>query len=318
MNRVVRRADMLIDVDMISATLYNQLDRDLAGAFVPKKQQKNSTEQNATQEKQEDPFVANTKDGKFQLLTFITCNPLQVYPFAKNVTPQPRVARVAYILELQDKKNNRYRLMRKESTEKLEYKDFNDIRGFELARNITKFNVTFRYTQEGDADDDKKPKRQKVEQWPMPDKEGKKPPAMPEYVTIKLTLTDERGMREQSYTFGFTLYGFNALSASTILTPTTQTDTKQTGTQAPGNKQQTNSLLDKLNAQAGKQSASGQKTAFLEGFYAPVESKPRKEKASQVVAKEQRADTFNMDEFEKVLKELELTEQKFAYNRDKL
>lgn len=305
-NRVVRRADDLIDVDMISATLYNQLERDLSGACVLPQKQASSQEKTNAENKKEDPFVAKTKDGMFELLTFMTVNPLQVYPFAKNVKPQPRVARVAYILEPQGSKKNRYTLVRKESTENLEYKDFKSIRGFELARNIVGFKVTFRYTQESNSAD-AQTKRQKVEQWPMPDKEGKKPPAMPEYVTIKVTLTDERGMREQTFTFGFTLYGFNALSRSTSLTPTTtQTDTKTTGTNTAGQKQQTNTILDKLNAQAGKQqqTAPGQKVALLEGFHAPVSSKPPVEAKKEKVVQQTSQHGFNMDEFEKILKEL--------------
>jgi Tfp pilus assembly protein PilE len=184
------------------ALLVNQLERDISGAFIPRKtkQDNQTSQQSATpasatpvagqtpptaqQDKAAQPkksqkfthiFYGVNNEEQLDELTFITNNPVQGYWSARAGKATPRIVRVMYRLERdKDKKYKKpsYVLMRQESTT-LDYDAFKKdaaepIRAYPLVRGIKDCTVTYGVEVESkkeaaDKEDKKKqPKEFKV------------------------------------------------------------------------------------------------------------------------------------------------------------
>ncbi|HJZ24240.1 MAG TPA: prepilin-type N-terminal cleavage/methylation domain-containing protein [Candidatus Babeliales bacterium] len=164
-NRIVQRADLMMDVDERIIHIQDRLEKDISGAFVPlfaqakkkkaefeEREKKEQVEQNnknesAKKEPKEKRFMPIEKvffcslQGKnINELTLITSNPLIGYE-----STQPRIARVRYLLK-QDTKNKRaFSLFRQESPE-LIYQTFvstKNPRSYLIADNIKRLSIDF-------------------------------------------------------------------------------------------------------------------------------------------------------------------------------
>ncbi|OGB96853.1 hypothetical protein A3F06_00570 [candidate division TM6 bacterium RIFCSPHIGHO2_12_FULL_36_22] len=167
--RSVSRINETIDLDFEDSIIYNQLEKDISGIFVPqvfvddrtsesnKPQQPSATQQaEGSQPQAEQPKPAqppkpkkklarvkdaliSSNDGKsMKSLTFITNNPLQVYGESK-----PRMVRVEYYLE-PDTNNKHLKLFRRESIE-IEMDAFKEAnpRAYQIADSIKQFSLEF-------------------------------------------------------------------------------------------------------------------------------------------------------------------------------
>jgi prepilin-type N-terminal cleavage/methylation domain-containing protein len=182
-NKAVKLADQVVEFDARAVLVRYQLERDLAGVFVPyelAKQQETTTEKRVTQKvqtgtektetvlqdvtkketlKKEEPversFYAEMQDGNLKMLTFITANPLPAYN-----TSKPRIARVTYHLVPEQQRSNMppsYRLMREEQRElKPVQQKTETVSGAELVRGIKSLKVDYRVRPAEQEKDQKK------------------------------------------------------------------------------------------------------------------------------------------------------------------
>lgn len=332
-NKVVRRADNFVEIDFASAIIRNQLQNDLSGAFVPATPPKTDAQDesktgptktaNAT-DKQDEPFAAATKDGRFYSLTFITSNPLRVYPYEKDAVIKPRIVRVEYTLEPQKEKNKEknteklFTLIRKES-DNLSYKNFKDIRGYEVARNIQSAGLSLMYPKKSEKPDEK-PERKKVDKWPLKEDPKEKTPPMPERVEIEISLTTAARQKVQKYNFGFDLYGFNGVSMVTTSTaPVISPGNAGQTPQKPGEKpasQVPNGKLTALNGKPSDNAKSGisqRNDGLTAGFETLIHTPAQPGNPSTTIA---HFDTnFDMNEIENILKELKQHNSNVTYNK---
>ena len=220
----VVRVDGLTVVGSRMATLHGLLERDLAGAFIPgafqpkKSDEKPVGDKSAVaDEKPKRVFygTSHSVDGdaqqQFELLTFITCNPVQVYGEAK-----PRIARVVYRLVKENEDGSSFKLERQESTKYLEFDKFqNDgedaVRRYEVVNKIKNFSVDYfvkhddekeKITDESSAD---VTKYQKKASWNsdensvVDEKEKKKKQLLPDFVEIKASLFESIGRKSSDF-----------------------------------------------------------------------------------------------------------------------
>lgn len=171
-SRIQASIDKAIAMSERVAIVANQLEKDLAGAFVPlqaesKKEgqsqqatqtesanktdtQKKSTEKEKDlqpdKKKEQKPlekiFQGTNKDGMLDVLTFITNNPLTVFVGKDVGIVKPKVVRVQYTLKQDVENKNSYSLFRQESNE-LDLAEYKNIRPYELISGIKKLSVTF-------------------------------------------------------------------------------------------------------------------------------------------------------------------------------
>lgn len=204
-NRVVSIADNFISIDLRASLVENQLEKDIAGVFIPEqaapnkpqadksKNEKKDEQEKETpekknegeqKEKEQKPlekifYTQNGQNDLLQMITFITNNPVKVYEKATNVTPKPRIVRVVYRLIADQENPESFKLMRQESSE-LDLKAFElnaakPIRGFEIAADIKSITCEYIFPV-------KKEEQQANKQGEKNKKEEK---PKPEYKTIK-------------------------------------------------------------------------------------------------------------------------------------
>ncbi len=276
-NRVVDSADNFITFDTRSVLIENQLEKDLAGAFVPdeselvkkvtKKDGKKSENQQEEQPKEKTKTVeekpmkpiekifysTNGADGRLDVLTFITNNPVKIYERAKNVKAKPRIARIVYRLVPQDGESTAFTLLRQESSEldftAYDLKNPKAVRGYELATGIKTIKVEYTYPvqkqpeaqekekksvaqskqPEGQKEKPPKPEYKIVATWDVEtkkDEQQREQPKIPQFITVVCELWDTKQEREQTFTFNYELLTFLANTmpkkAKKIAMPKTQ------------------------------------------------------------------------------------------------
>lgn len=234
-NRVTRSIDDFIDVYSREALLQHQLERDIFGAFIPEQAK---AKENAI----ENIFVSTNKDGTFDMLTFITNNPLTTYGGSK-----PRIVRVVYRLKpdkVNDHEKNSYTLFRQESIN-LDLKAFKlsdtldakSIRTYEVADGIKSFKIEHTAivpkedkielekkdvwhsdsppTSEGSAVElatasigiSSQQEKEKGDKSDFSkDSAGKKEIALPQVVTFFITLWDLQKERERSFVISVPIF----------------------------------------------------------------------------------------------------------------
>jgi Tfp pilus assembly protein PilE len=163
----------LIDTDTKLAIFHHQLERDLAGMFVPQaaipeyeEEEKGSSEKKTEQktakspapaaEKKkkkiiEKPFFVSTKEGRLDMLTFITDNPLRIYQRQEQTTEAvpktpgtSRTRRVTYQLIPDANNPQAFALTRRESTNlDIASNAYKATRAYELINNIQTLQLSF-------------------------------------------------------------------------------------------------------------------------------------------------------------------------------
>lgn len=185
--RVQVSVDNVIDMSERVAVVANQLEKDLAGAFIPvqaeqKKEaqskqsaqtesadEKTDTEKKAAEKKDdsgksgkkkeqkplEKIFQSTNKDGMLDTLTFVTNNPLVVFVGKDVGVVKPKVVRVQYTLKPDPQNKGSYSLFRQESNE-LDLAEYKNVRPYELIGGIKKFSVSFTMRILRQAQDERK------------------------------------------------------------------------------------------------------------------------------------------------------------------
>ncbi len=178
--RSVNRINETIDVDFEDSIIYNQLEKDISGIFVPQlfvddrssESKKEKPAQPGQPPKQAQPpkpkrKLARVKDalvsaneGKsIKNLSFITNNPLQVYGESK-----PRMVRVEYYLEPDENNSKQLKLYRRESN-KIEMAEFKDAdpRSYQIAAGVKQFSLEFYAAKQPKKKEKKKEDEKKKE-----------------------------------------------------------------------------------------------------------------------------------------------------------
>ena len=244
-NRFQLIIDNTIDFSSRISIVTHQLEKDLSGAFIPtqaepqkdqkkeespaeetedqQQQEKKPTEkkeeagQKGAEKKEQKPiekiFYSINKSGKFDTLTFITNNPLEVYVGKDVGVVKPKVVRVQYSLKPEAGKKDSYALFRQESME-LDLEKYKDVRAYEVIGGIKECTVKFiaRIPKKNEKQDQKAAEK-KVEyeyktltEWvserkkDAEQKEKEEFPRIPYNVEITLVLWNMQDTREETYT----------------------------------------------------------------------------------------------------------------------
>lgn len=272
--RVLKRVDSLVSTDMKIISFYDRLEKDISGAFIPligdlelakrvleKHEGEVRSQQVRQQEQQKEEdvkkvkgqsqkvkpvtlgdiqvkrsFICRQKNENITQLSFITCNPLEVYKQIK-----PRIARVTYSLEFDAAHKGQYKLMRKES-KKLNLGAIKEDRGFVLLNHVKSLRLELLATEPEPEEKEKKeaqekkgkevkaseikkeqkekPKEEKLRplksytEWPSEEKEKskkKKPPRdLPEFIKVFLTYVDPFESVDKKYEFMIPVFNYQA------------------------------------------------------------------------------------------------------------
>ena len=244
-NRSQLIIDNLIEVSERIGIVSNLLEKDLMGAFIPvqadqaareeepvadekdeekkdqnKKEKKADPQKSAEKKEQkliEKIFYGTTKEGRLDLLTFITNNPLVVYVGADVGTVKAKVARVQYTLKPEAERKDSYTLFRQEGSQ-LDVAEYKNVRSYEVISGIK--NITVKYVariekkEEKKADDQKEQQKvsyeykelsewiseQKKENQPKEDgKEKEEFPRIPYHVEFKIALWDSNYKKAKEF-----------------------------------------------------------------------------------------------------------------------
>ncbi len=234
-NRITSQADRLMDVDMRIPIAFGQLQKDLSGAFVPryaKKEQSGAVKKPVVkpggkpQGKPKKPakilkqifFSQSTEEGQLDQLTFITCNPLQVYG-----KQTPRIVRVMYQLIPDEKNKGTFVLQRQESQE-LDMELFREKspRKYKVIDNIKTGKITFKtpVIKQKQKKSDKSQVKKKVipepieyetqTSWESPQTQDpkKKKNIIPQYITIELELAQTK--RSEKFTIIIRVWAYES------------------------------------------------------------------------------------------------------------
>ncbi len=230
-NRAVRVVDDFVDVYAKAAILQHQLEKDLAGTCIPveavpaaPKDKNKKDKEEEDKEKKKEPkkpfaklFYGVNRAGMFDMLTFITNNPLQVYWGAKAGKAKPKIARIVYRLVEDKEEKGSYTLMRQESYQlefdKLERKA-KEAKSYELVDGIKKMKLE--YVLAIEKDKEKKEKKGEKEyrtfnEWVKEDLAEKKPEKekkerrIPHGINITVSLWDGRKERFTEFIFKINL-----------------------------------------------------------------------------------------------------------------
>ena len=221
-----------VAIDTSIALVYNQLEKDLAGTFVPQvnlastETDKKPAAQKEEQKKQKKPkplkpvFMSKNKQDMLTMLTFITTNPVTAYRSTK-----PRFVRLMYqlkpdpdwqdsfILTRQESVNPDIKVFAKESKERP--------REYEIARNIKRMSSEYLFFKQAKKkekeESPKAPELVTVTEWnpTSKDQPGETPlPAMPQYMRIKLELWDapHETVEETEFLFSLPAYDLAQLA----------------------------------------------------------------------------------------------------------
>lgn len=222
-NRMVSAAGVIVDVDVRLATLYNQLESDLTGAFAPHTEivttltvesKDQATQKETAQKKTESSkirsiFYSTNKDNNLHIISFITSNPLAIYSEAKNAVQKPRIVRVVYRIKSQEEAGT-FSIERQESTD-LDLKVFEPgadkkIRSYTVIDGIKSIQVEYHYPLK--QTDEQKKKKEKLtfkkavdwqpENWT--EQEKKQLPPIPQFAFFTIVFAND-----QQYSMRFEL-----------------------------------------------------------------------------------------------------------------
>jgi type II secretory pathway pseudopilin PulG len=221
LTRVSRAVDSLISFDARRALLANQIQKDIAGAFIPIQaliEEKKELPSTAVDEKKvveiskepqekkpkrlQDPFISKEKNNRLSLLSFISRNPLRVYQKEKGVIEKPRVVRIIYRLVEQKEKPGYFTLFRQEGTQ-LDLDVYNKkadsaSRMIEVADNIKDIKVTLAAEKKQEKKESKK-EFVTSSVWPLKDEaRAKEVELLPVQLELAVSLWDDR---EQASSF---------------------------------------------------------------------------------------------------------------------
>lgn len=193
-----------------------QMERDIMGAFVPTQYDLLPTQTGKKEEiKKKAPIdkifygISKGNGGRLDYLTFITCNPLEIFFGIKDIKLKPRVARIVYRLIPDTRRKNSYVLLRQEGTTNLAFDTYKEdaqgeFRAYEMIDGIQDLSVRFISIEEKQDKDTKKLsyRYKKTPDWKDIDekkqqeaKKGDQPqqpprPQLPQYVELTLSLWD--------------------------------------------------------------------------------------------------------------------------------
>jgi len=206
--------DNNIDIYTRATIFHHQLEKDIMGAFVPIQAYEKSV---GSEKKQKKPpldhiFYSANRDKKFDILTFITTNPLAIYWGVKTGSAKPRIARVVYRLKPEDKKKLSYILLRQEGSKlsfaRYEKNNQKAPRSYQLIDGIKDLSITYTIVEKQQETDKKQLSYKTVNEWNWPQKnqQGKKEkPPLPQFITVNLVLWDNDYKRDTSFTFIFAI-----------------------------------------------------------------------------------------------------------------
>ncbi|HBR70698.1 TPA: hypothetical protein DIC20_01285 [Candidatus Dependentiae bacterium] len=283
--RLLTRVDSVVSTGMKINSFYDRLEKDFSGAFIPligdlelakrvleKHEGLVRTQQVRQQEQGKDgaqktakvqsqkvkpvtlgdiqvkrSFVCKQKNERLSQVSFITCNPLEVYKQIK-----PRIARVTYSLESDPLQKGQYKLIRKES-KKLNLGAIKEERGFVLLNHIKSFRLELLATEPPEEKEEKKATQKKEEksadkktsevkkeqkeeikeekprplksytEWPPEEKEKsekkKLPRDLPEFVKVFLTYADPFVSIDKKYEFVIPIFNYRAPTKEVLDVP---------------------------------------------------------------------------------------------------
>jgi len=204
--------DNNIDIYTRAIIFHHQFEKDITGAFIPIQAYKQpvSSEKKQKELPIDHIFYSVNRDKKFDILTFITTNPLVVYWGVKIGSLKPRVARVVYQLQSEDEKKPSYILLRQEGN-KLSFASYKKSnlqapRSYQIINGIKDLSITYTVTEEQQEIDKKQPSYKTVREWNWPQKNQtnkKEEPPLPQFITVNLVLWDNDYKRDKSFTFIF-------------------------------------------------------------------------------------------------------------------
>jgi len=204
--------DNNIDIYTRATIFHHQLEKDIMGAFVPIHAHKQHISSEKKQKKSpiDHIFYSVNRDKKFDILTFITTNPLAVYWGIKTGSSKPRIARVVYQLQSENEKKPSYILLRQEGSElsfaSYEKNNPKAPRSYQLIDGIKNLSITYTVVEEEQEIDKKQPSYKTVNEWnwPQEDQQNKKEELpLPQFITANLVLWDNDYKRDVSFTFVF-------------------------------------------------------------------------------------------------------------------
>lgn len=216
---ISRYAENRIENDVRISIMSNQLEKDLAGVFVPVQAiMEPMVQPGNTQAPQaggtkllQKVFYGANKGENLSVLSFITNNPLRMYQ--KTGAEKPRIVRVAYRLVEDKNHKGSFALIRQEGTalefDAYDTKAAKPIVGYQLADGIKKMAVTYKIPAQKNqsASKDSAVDFETLKEWRPEKKE--KPPLIPQFVSITLTLWDMNYQKEHSYTIDCIVQAFD-------------------------------------------------------------------------------------------------------------
>jgi len=239
-NKVQAFVDDLISTSERIGIIANQLERDLAGSFVPIQAEQGDIEealsaaeksdisqtaqggQKEGQKKQAKPiekiFYSTNKNGMLDTLSFVTNNPLVVFVGKDVGTIKPKVVRVQYTVKPEQGTKDSYALFRQEGNE-LDLADYKNVRPYEIIGGIKKITVSFtarlekkeeKKTEQKSQENQKVSYEYKVQpEWISEQKKDQKQsdkkqepefPRIPYAVEFKITLWDKLHTKDEEFT----------------------------------------------------------------------------------------------------------------------
>jgi hypothetical protein len=243
-NKVQIAMDGVIDTTARASLLQYYMERDIMGAFVPvmdvveqekageagvQQQPANvqvppaqTSEKKVEKRSLEKSFYGVSKDGRFELLTMITSNPLITYWDTKTGSPKARIARVTYTLEPSKENKDSYIMYRAE-TQDLVWQDAQktdekkQARKYELVRGVKELKIEYEFAQQkkeqtataGEKKEEKKeaPTYTLMPEWRGESEDGAKKtedkksnvPPIPEYVHISVRFWTPQGKESAQF-----------------------------------------------------------------------------------------------------------------------
>ncbi len=255
-----------IDTDIPLVALYNQLERDVTAAFVPKStvQAYTTTQAQPTpeqaepgQEKQEKKekkveqvFYAESQ-GEHFIWSFITTGGVQTIQVSSagaiELSPSPGICRVAYILQKDERDPNLKKLLYRYTTDNL---DLAAIKGpdfkptYELLSGIKTISLEFtvfkpvqapaaQANQQPKQPEQQKPVATKVTSWQEQEMFNEYKSLIPAYITLRGTYSEPGSQAEHSFEFSFKIMSYRIMTEKPKSTRESTHETPRATPQSP-------------------------------------------------------------------------------------
>ncbi len=207
--RTLRLVDEYSELDTGISIVLTQLERDLAGTFVPeyepeqkkdleqKEEAPDKKQQQEKKKKKEPSFVAKTKNKHLDFISFVTSNPLSRFGAPlPTIAPKPSLVRVLYKLRENKEKKGAFVLTRQESTNldlaSFEKKSEKRPRELVVADAVKECSMEFVYKIEKKETDEKEGKQEfkTVTEWGSAKEQSEEIPPLPTMIKLALTVWD--------------------------------------------------------------------------------------------------------------------------------